>query len=241
LSRLTLVHSNAHPPAARPFPLHAGVAEVVKVARLTPSMARITLTAPAFADFGVEEPGEIITLGWAGAEHHWRNYTVRRIDPDRAEVDVDFVLHGDHGRASAWAARAAPGREIGFAGPRTHWRREPGADWTLLVADETGVPALLSILEALPAEHPVLAVAEVGGPQERLPAARDVQWLFRGGAAGTTDLLARTVQALELPRGCGRAWGGGEARAMRAVRDHLREDRGLHQDAVRVLGYWRRD
>jgi NADPH-dependent ferric siderophore reductase len=194
-----------------------------------------------FADFGVEEPGEIITLGWAGVEHHWRNYTVRRIDAGRAEVDVDFVLHGDHGRASAWAARATAGREIGFAGPRTHWRDEPEADWTLLVADETGVPALLAILESLPPAHPVLALAEVAGPDERLPSAREVQWLLRGGPAGTTDLLPRTVAALELPPGRGRAWGAGESRAMRRVRDHLREERGLESETVRILGYWRRD
>jgi hypothetical protein len=27
-------------------------------------MRRITLAAPQFADFGIEEPGEIVTLGW---------------------------------------------------------------------------------------------------------------------------------------------------------------------------------
>jgi hypothetical protein len=37
----------------------------VRVAAPTPGTARITLSAPAFADFGATEPGEIITLGWA--------------------------------------------------------------------------------------------------------------------------------------------------------------------------------
>ena len=48
----------------RPFPLHAGLAEVVAIADLTPSMRRFTLRADAFAGFGVEQPGEIVTLGW---------------------------------------------------------------------------------------------------------------------------------------------------------------------------------
>ena len=109
----------------RPFPLHTGMAEVTAVTEVTPTMARFTLTSPAFADFGVEEPGEIITLGWCDEgeelvlplrrwrfpkgtrEQHWRNYTVRAYRPERAEVDVDFFLHGDAGRAAAWAERAA--------------------------------------------------------------------------------------------------------------------------------------
>ena len=48
----------------RPFPLWTGFARVVRTELVTPRMKRITLTAPEFADFGVEEPGEIITLGW---------------------------------------------------------------------------------------------------------------------------------------------------------------------------------
>ena len=118
----------------RPFPLHTGMAEVTAVTEVTPTMARFTLTAPAFADFGVEEPGQIITLGWCDEgeelvlplrrwrfpkgtrEQHWRNYTVRAYRPERAEVDVDFFLHGDAGRAAAWAERAQPGDCVCFAG-----------------------------------------------------------------------------------------------------------------------------
>jgi len=48
----------------RPFPLHTGIAEVTARTEVTPTMARFTLTHPTFADFGVEQPGEIITLGW---------------------------------------------------------------------------------------------------------------------------------------------------------------------------------
>ena len=246
----------------RPFPLRAGVAEVAAVERLTPRMSRITLAAPEFAELGVEEPGEIITLGWAPdgeelvlpergwrfprgrREQHWRNYTVRAHDPARARLDIDFVLHGDHGRASAWALRAAPGDRIGFAGPRVHWQGEPEADWSLLVADETGLPALLAILESLPSGHRATALVEVAAGEERQPVATaadaDVHWLARDGRpAGTTTVLADALRELDLPPGRGRAWGGGEARAMRAVRDHLRRDRDLTR--VQALGYWKHD
>jgi NADPH-dependent ferric siderophore reductase len=244
----------------RRFPLHAGVAEVARIEDVTPSMRRFTLRAAAFADFGVEQPGEIVTLGWpapgrelvlprvgwrfppGNEQQHWRNFTVRSVAPARAEIDVDFFLHGDAGRASAWALRARVGDEIGFAGPRTHWTGGNHADWSLLVADETGLPALLAILETLPAGHRTTALAEVSDNTERqeVATAADVElvWLVRGGRPpGTTTVLADAVAALELPEGRGRVWGGGEAMAMRAVRDHLRKP----GRSMQALGYWKHD
>jgi NADPH-dependent ferric siderophore reductase len=223
-------------------------------------MARFTLTHPGFADLGVEEPGEILTLGWsdpgerlhlpglgwrfpAGVEQHWRNYTVRLVRPEAEEVDVDFFLHGPGGRASEWAEAAAEGDEIGFAGPRTHWVPDAEAAWTLLVADETGLPALLAILETLPAGHPVVAVAEIQDRDEVQPvdcrADLDLRWVVRGAAApGTSPVLAGAVRDLELPDGPGQVWGGGEAMAMRAVRAHIRGS-GVELAGMRVLGYWK--
>ncbi len=46
-------------------------------------------------------------------------YTVRRWRPDAAELDMLFVLHGDDGHASRWAARAKRGDEVALWGPRT--------------------------------------------------------------------------------------------------------------------------
>jgi NADPH-dependent ferric siderophore reductase len=237
----------------RPFPLWSGFTRVVRAAPVTPMMRRVTLAAPQFADFGVEEPGEIVTLGWAdpGAElvlpqlgwrfppgkreQHWRNFTVRAHRPRLAEIDVDFFLHGD-GRASAWAAAAEPGDGVGFAGPRVHWEQTGGVDWSLLVADETGLPALLAILETLPAGHPAVAVVEVGSEEERQPirtqADAELHWLSARGR------LVDTVRELTLPWGRGHVWGGGESQAMRAIRDELRRRSSV--TTVQALGYWSR-
>jgi NADPH-dependent ferric siderophore reductase len=240
----------------RPFPLRTGFATVRRLEMVSPRMKRITLTAPEFgADFGVEEPGEILTLGWADPgeelvlpelgwrfpkgkrEQHWRNYTVRAHRPRHLEVDVDFFLHGDIGRASAWAERVQPGEVVGFAGPRTHWEHNGSADWSLLVADETGLPALMAILETLPQGHRVLALAEVADDDEhqavKTKAEAEVHWLTTRGR------LAATIRELELPWGRAHVWGGGESEAMREVRNELRGRRPAHR--MQVLGYWLRE
>jgi NADPH-dependent ferric siderophore reductase len=211
----------------------------------------------------VEEPGEIVTLLWPapGRElvlpregwrfppgvaeaQHCRNYTVRRYDPAAGELDIDFVVHGDHGPASRWAAAAAPGDSVGYAGPRTHWTADPAADWTLLIADETGLPALAAIAETLPPGHPAIAVVEVADAREEQPlpsrADLEVRWLHRDGApAGPSARLEDAVRALALPPGRGRAWGAGEAHAVRGVRRYLCAEAGLGAAAVSVLGYWK--
>lgn len=258
--------ATAPPARRRPFPLCSGVAVVQRVQPLTPHMVRITLGGPDLGAFGVEEPGEIVTLLWpaegralvlpqvgwrfppgvADAQHA-RNYTVRRFDADCAEIDVDFVLHGDHGRASRWAAAARPGHRVGFAGPRVHWTSADDAGWTLLVADETGLPALSAIVETLPDGHPAVALVEIADAAERQPlvtrADLTLHWLLRDGEAiGTHPRLADAVRALDLPApaaASGRVWGAGEAGSMRLVRDHVRGDRGLPGAAVSVLGYWK--
>jgi len=230
----------------RPFPLHTGIATVTAVAHVTPTMARFTLTHPAFADFGVEQPGEIVTLGWCddgeelvlplprwrfppgSPEQHWRNFTVRAHRAERAEIDVDFFLHGDAGRAAAWAERAQPGDRVGFAGPRLHWKGLDGQDWSLLVADETGVPALLAILETLPAGHRTIAIAGADDPHAiETRADADVRWM-------SAAEIVQTVRTVALPRGRGVVWGGGESQMMRNVRDHARG----RASTVQVLGYW---
>ncbi|MGH3350009.1 MAG: siderophore-interacting protein [Nocardioides sp.] len=132
-----------------------------------------------------------------------RTYTIRSIEESAPSTSsghriekrlyVDFVLHpGAHGPGSDWAGVAKPGDEILVAGPKigeeyggTEWI--PGdASRLLLVGDETAVPAVVSILESLPADATGSAFLEVpvaGDVQEvSAPAGMDVTWLPREGA-----------------------------------------------------------
>ncbi|MGY1843752.1 siderophore-interacting protein [Modestobacter sp. SYSU DS0875] len=130
---------------------------------------------------------------------HLRTYTVRDARPELGEVDVDVVLHGiddgHAGPAASWAAAAVPGDRVVLLGPDRPgtgraWGVEwaPPADGTLFLAgDETAVPAISAIVEALPAGRRTIAVLEVPVAGDVLsltvPAGVEVRWLVRGGRA----------------------------------------------------------
>ena len=102
-------------------------------------------------------------------------YTVRRWRPDVHELDLLFVLHGidadghDDGTGGAVGRGAPPGDPVacGDRGRRSRPRRPP--TWYLLVADDTGLPAVAAIIESLPAGTPIEVVAEVDSEEDRLP------------------------------------------------------------------------
>ena len=171
-------------------------------------------------------------------------YTLRAWRPDVQELDILCVLHGDTGPASAWAARARPGDPVALWGPRTAYAPPPDTDWYLLVADETGLPAVAVILETLPEGTTARVFAEVADESERqaLPESPSIEvtWLHRDGApAGTTTLLADAVRAMPWPGGTPYVWGGGESRTMTQVRRYVRHEVGLPRDAVSLVAYWR--
>jgi len=177
-------------------------------------------------------------------------YTVRRWDPDSRRLEMLFVLHGDHdgggdGPASSWAAKAAVGDPVALWGPRTSFEPPPGTERYLLVADETGLPAVAAILEWLDPAVPVQVVAEVADTTSRqqLPErpSVDVTWCHRDGAeAGTTTLLLDAVRALPPLGDRTYVWGGGESRTFATVRRHVRHERGLPRESVGLITYWRR-
>jgi len=177
-----------------------------------------------------------------------RKYTLRRVDVAAGTVDIDMVVHADTGGpGSAFAVNAKPGDAVGMAGPGGGGIGR--ADWYLLAGDETALPAIGRILEGLPPGSRGCAFIEVAGAAEEQPLARppgiDLQWLHRNGApAGTTSMLADAVSAAAGPdSGSGGtvfAWAAGEFEMFRAVRRHLREDRGLGKAEHLAVAYWRR-
>jgi NADPH-dependent ferric siderophore reductase len=180
-----------------------------------------------------------------------RSYTIRAHHPDRAEIDIDFVLHGDidgdghAGPASVWAATAAPGARLGMLGPQVSHLRTPGEHaWKLIVGDETALPAIGALLESLGADERALVFVEVqdAAEEQRLTSAGNVElrWLHRGSLApGASAALVDAVRGADFPAGAVFAWLAGEASCVRALRRHLVAERGIDRRAVAFTGYWR--
>ncbi|MFG2510179.1 siderophore-interacting protein [Streptomyces rubiginosohelvolus] len=177
------------------------------------------------------------------AERPWmRGFTVRSYDRDRNVMAVDFVLHGEGGPAARWGAAARVGDVLGMVGPSSLYARPlPAARRMLLAGDETALPAIATVLEALPAGTSAVVYAEVAGAAEEreLPAAAggaEVRWVHRDRGGSLVDAVGGGADL----DGVDAAWVAGEASAVRAIRRHLVEDRELPKEAVEFSGYWRR-
>ncbi len=230
---------------------------VLRTERVTPRMARITVGGPELADFagagtdenvllylyetteGLPDPLTLESARTAMSRNrpYMRSYTIRRHDPAANEIDFDFVLHGDHGPASAWASRAVPGDEVIFVGPSPAYTPDPSAPWHLLIGDETALPAIDAIIRALPGAV-VQAFIEVedAAEEQDLPG---VTWVHRDGVpAGSAEPLVKALSAASLPAGQPAVWAAGERTAMQSVREHL-VSCGIDRARVRPASYWR--
>ena len=172
-----------------------------------------------------------------------RTYTVRAHRPELAELDVDFVRHGDEGPAVRWAAAAAPGEEVAFIGPHGLYQVPEGTGWQLLVGDETALPAIAAILHELSEASTAHAYIEVASAaeQQSLDCAGNahIHWVHRGQAQHGARLLD-ALRAAEFPTGRPYAWLGGEADTVKFARRHLVRDRGVSKRAITFTGYWRK-
>lgn len=233
--------------------------EVSRVEILSPAMRRITLTgaelegfppvAPAsyikliFPEPGQTEPVRPLPDGPRAVS--MRTYTPLAVRPEVFEVDVDFVLHGE-GSASAWAAQASVGQVLYLMGPGPGYQPDISSTQHLLLADDSALPAVETILAALPASARVQVLLEVISQAEQRPlhsaAQLEVSWLVRGTdhrAAGQP--LAAAAHALAPVGPDTRIYLACEAAAMRRIRNLLIDELGVNRSQIVGRGYWKLD
>ncbi len=170
-----------------------------------------------------------------------RRYTIRALDRDTLTLTLHIVRHGD-GPGERWVSTAQPGDRIEGIGPRGKITVSLEADWHLFVGDESAMPAILAMTEALPGDAEATLVIEVPGPddeQELLaPARTRLTWLHRlGRPAGDPGLLAAETAEVELGHGAGHAYVFGEASVVLRLREIL-AGRGLSQEQISPKAYW---
>lgn len=175
-----------------------------------------------------------------------RTYTIRALRPERAEVDVEFVLHGDNGPASRWAMRARPGDRLAMTAPVANaegpklgyeWKPPQNVRRILIIADETALPAAVGILETLddlPLKPRVEALFEVprSDDVQALPYAAKLHWLARDTELSCQhgELLMRAVRDIDLHKEI-QALGGTPTTAT-SNEDNVDEDGPLWEPAT---------
>lgn len=182
-----------------------------------------------------------------------RTYTVRKVDRERGEISVDFVVHGEHGVAGPWAASVKPGDPAYLMGPSGAYAPDPAADWHLLAGDESGLPAISAALEAMAPDAVGHVLVEVSGPDDEIelvaPEGIQIRWLYRGGRAdlvpeeraGDHAPLVEAVKEVLWRPGQVQVFIHGEAQAvMHNLRSYVRKERGVDAKWASISGYWRR-
>jgi NADPH-dependent ferric siderophore reductase len=226
-------------PLVRRSPVHRG--RVLRTEQLAPRFRRVTIHCDAMVDVAIRPAQDVeLHLREPSGRRVKRRYTIRHSRPDVGELDLDVFLHGD-GPGSTWGTSAAAGDEVDFQGPRGKLELR-SAPWHLLVGDESALPAIAAICEALPADERAIACIEVGDGDDELPryvpGNAETHWVHRGAhAPGTPDLLVPYVESLALPADGGHGYLLGETRSMVALRALL-ESRGFAHDTLFVKGYW---
>lgn len=226
----------------------------------TPHLVRVTLNGPELEGFDPGLPAASVRLllphhdqvtvpAWNGNEFLHpdgsrpvlRTLTPRRFSAEGHELDVEVVLHGD-GPMSAWAASVHPGDSAAVSGTGRGYTVEAATAGYVLAGDESALPAISVLLDALPTDASITVLAEVARPDARLdlpphPGAT-VQWfdLRAGGAPG--DALVAAVREAEVASGA-RVWVAGEAAAVQRIRKHLFDERELERSHCTVRGYWK--
>jgi len=169
-----------------------------------------------------------------------RTVTPVRFDANRLEVDVEVVLHGQ-GPLSQWATSAKPGARVAVSGPGRGYDIDQDALSFLIAGDESAIPAIRTIIPALPEAADVQVIIEVraGEGIVELPTRPDldIAWHEQGADAPRDQLLRSIRETNSDPTT--QYWVAGEAAAVQRIRKYLFNDKNVERSAAVVRGYWK--
>ena len=236
-----------------------GPAKVTAVQHLSPHMIRITLQGELIEDFPGDCAGghfKLIVPARDQSPHeyrafiargdfkaHMRTYTVRQARPQRGEIDVDVVTHGDLGRVGPWARRARPEDLIVISRCGEPKLVTAGAKRILAAADLTGFPALAAGLETLAEGVQVDAFVEIPSADDRqplrLPAAGRVRWIVKADPHEPGAELIEAVRAAPAPDAKTSVFVAGEFTTVADLRGYFRKEIGVDKSWLYVSSYWK--
>lgn len=247
--------------------------EVLRTERLSPHFMRVTLGRGDLERFGylgfdqwfrlfipVSEdslsraPQKLTTMSYVkyltvskSTRPLLRNYTVRGYRPDGPELDLDIVLHettdATAGPAMTWARSCRAGDKVAIIDEGIGFTPPAGLDRFVLVADESGLPAVAGILGSLPSDAVGQVILEIPSDADRqaleCPAGVELTWVVRDDAAAIPGRRALAVAtALPAPTEPFYGWAVGESALPVAMRRHW-VAAGVPKEHIMFCGYWK--
>jgi NADPH-dependent ferric siderophore reductase len=242
-------------------------AQVITICDKTPHLRCITLSHKDLKDIGPVAAGshlkimiskDIFSLpelphlnngrpAWQdeNKKPYIRTYTIRRLDTTKGIIDIEFVLHGDNGPASAWASQAKIGDYLGLG--IKSGKRGTNADWYLFAGDDTALPAIAAKIEALPADAKGIALLEVNSESDcfaiNSPQHIIIKWLFRNGIPPERSTLLMdhflTVVIPDTTAIVRYIWVAGESGVVSNIRDYAKQHLSLSHSELHATSYWK--
>lgn len=249
------IRSRREPPPFRPV-------EVVAVTTPNPHVIGITLAGESLEGFDPGLPaasvrlllprthGELEIPTWRGNEFLHaddtrpllRTLTPLRFDPSGPSLDVEVVLHGS-APLSDWAAGAGVGNRVALSGPGRGYEIDDAGTRFLIAGDESALPAVTTVIPALPAAARVDVLVEVRHDDARRPLPDHpglrARWLLLADGKEPGEALVAAVTSAEIDADT-RVWAAGEAAAVQRIRRHLFGELELPRARAVVRGYWKR-
>lgn len=219
------------------------VATVVGTAAVAPNCVRITMSAPTLFEDLLHTPAEWLRFWFpdpdGGTTEHQRAYTVVATDEDAGEFCIDVITHEPAGPACQWAVAAQPGMTIpvvAFGSARFEVPEDLPAGF-LLIGDSASIPAINSIVAALPADVDVEVYLERHSPDDELiplttHPRRRLHWVDRVDETS----LAAAIEGRDWSNWYG--WASSESGSLKHLRKRLREEFGFPKADVHAAAYW---
>ncbi|WP_368185654.1 siderophore-interacting protein [Aestuariibius sp. HNIBRBA575] len=225
---------------------------------VTPHMIRVTCVADWIAPLGEgiegahfklflprpdQSEADFSTQLATGPRPDMRTYTIRHIRPQKGEIDIDFVDHGDTGPASAWARRCRVGDVAGFAGPGPIKLAHFHADTYVIAADMSALPVAAATLNAMPRDAKGVAFFEVLSLDDRqelqAPEGVEVHWILHTDPAQPATQSVDLIAALPEFDGSVQTCIAGESSMIKALRREIINRRGVPKADAYISGYWK--
>ncbi len=228
--------------------------QVHAISDISPHMRRVVLSGPELEGFPENHEGahvkivlpkpneEIPNFGFSlGLKKRMRSYTVRYFDSTQNRLTIDFAVNDHQGLAANWALNAEIGDYLGIAGPGDTKHTDYHADWHLMVADLTAMPALAASLEKMPENAQGYIVVQVPSEDDkqalRVPEGMKIQWIISRDPA--RKALLSEVKSLEWLKGTPAIFVAADSSQVKDIRRYVKTMPNFTKHKLYASGYWK--